>query len=160
MKLNPQGLVDMILTSGTSTATFVAAIDANGNPTNNVPLNNGYAAVDGEKADIALGGTVVKSNILFGTGANNSYSIPMYVTLGGDDTGYLVQIRNLMNSLSQYVTFALTDNKVNFVGSVPENIYNIYLSFMILMDNNISLDSINDADLKTQLDEIMAMMEF
>jgi len=160
VKVSVQAVVDAILNSGIGSESLLAAIDENGNIVE-FSLASGLEVI--LSAYIAnpdlLGGKIGESTISFAYSATDSIDkLPLHITYEDFDTQTDELVKTRKALASGYVSFVLDNGMVDVVGTIPEKVYKLYLS-ELLITGQVDISDVNSVDLAESLEYNMDLIK-
>ena len=166
--LSLQGMVNAFIDGGLGMDTFRNVIDANGNivelnltgeyllnPADKWGAHNGVVA-----STNVLGGKLIETTLTYGTTEEKASTVKFYITLEDFDAqaSALKQLDSALGAIAPYVNINSIDGKLDVVMNMPETVYKLYLTYMLL-EQEITFDNFNDVDLETLLSYVKEIGE-
>lgn len=134
-----QTIIDMVADSGFGFDSICNVIDENGNIID--MTLDGYSVVGNTSG--ALGGKLMETTLELDSETN---SYPLYITMAGGSADALLQIKETLTTIKNYVNLECTNGKYNIIVNAPDSVYPYYLAEMLLLGKT-DIKDINAMDL-------------
>ena len=166
--LSLQAMTNAFIDGGLGMDTFRNVIDANGNIvelnlTGEYLLNTAdkWGAYNGVVSNTnLLGGKLIETTLTYGTTEEKASTVKFYITLEDFDAqaATLKQMDEALGAIAPYVNINSKDGKLDVVMNMPETVYKLYLTYMLL-EQEITFENFNDVELETLLSYVKEIGE-